>query len=334
MMLNNLTSISLVLLLGMSSSAWSAPSSGFITLDKLESAVNNSLILKSDIKEFRDTLPLRAQLDPLFAGTAVAAKGPRASDAEITQFLEDEKIIEQQFPVSDTEGEQEINQIQANNRISRENLIAALKEQNFTYEKYQQMIKSSLSKRNLIDRDIRTKVSISDDDVKNYFYNNLSKNSSAPMAYKIKIITISPENYKDRSAAKETADRALKALKGGESFEEVAKRVSDDPTAQTGGDLGTLSEDQMNPAFRSAVKKLQIGQVSDLLGDAKSRFFILKLVDISSTESDRLAKMSNEIRSQLAAAEYQRQIQLWIERQRQIAFIHRSGQPSIAGIKQ
>jgi peptidyl-prolyl cis-trans isomerase SurA len=170
--------------------------------------------------------------------------------------------------------------------------------------------------------------------VKNYYYNNLSGSSSAPVAYKVKIITVSPSNYKISSAARDAAERALEAVKSGEPFEEVAKRLSDDVTASSGGELGTLSDDQMSPMIRDQLKKMKIGEVSGVLGDGKSRYFILKLVDISSAQDDRLQKMSTEIRAQLAAVEYQRQISLWIERQRQNAFIHRAGESSIARLPQ
>jgi peptidyl-prolyl cis-trans isomerase SurA len=300
-----------------------------VTIDRLEASVNASLILLSDVRKFRQTMPLRSQLDPLFAGTAVASQGNKATDADIVQFLVDERLIAQQFPVTDSEVEQEINSIQANNKIDRGALKAALQEQGFTFEDYFELIRTSAAKRNLIDRDIRTKVSISDDDVKNYFYNHYSKSSSTPLAYRVRIITVSPSNYKSAGAAKEIADRALREIRAGEPFEEVAKRVSDDGSASSGGDLGTLTDDQMSPAIKEQLKKLQIGQVSEVLGSASSRYFILKLVDVSSGEGDRFEKMKEEIRNQLATSEYQHQITLWLDRQRQGAFIHRAGAPSV-----
>lgn len=306
-------------------SAQAAP----ITLDRLEASVNASLVLSSDVQKFKQTLPLRSQLDPLFSGTAVAAQGSKASHAEIVQFLIDERLIALQFPVSDSEVEQEINSIQSNNRVDRNGLRAAIKEQGFAFEDYFALIRSSVAKRNLIDRDIRTKVSISDDDIKNYFYNHYAKKSSAPMAYKVRLLSVSPSNYKSVGAARETIDRALKEVRAGEPFEEVAKRISDDPSRDTGGDLGTLTDDQMSPAIRETLKKLQIGQVSDVLGDPKSRFFVLKLLDVASGESDRLNRMKDEIRNQLVAAEYRHQVQLWLERQRQSAFVRKAGEPSV-----
>jgi peptidyl-prolyl cis-trans isomerase SurA len=302
-------------------------------IDRLEASVNSSLILHSDIDQFRRTERLRSQLDPLFAGTTVASKGAAATDAEIVSFLIDERLITQQFPVSDSDAEQEVNTIQSNNHIDREQLKRALKDQGFSYDEYFELIRSSASKRNLIDRDIRTKVTISDDDVKNYFYNHYSRSENAPKAYRLAIITIATRNYKNPGAAKETAARALADIKGGESFDEVAKRMSDDGSASGGGDLGELTDDQLSPVIRDQVKKMKIGEISPVFGSQGSgAFMIVRLLDVRSADTDKLDRMKDEIRNQLSAGEYQHQIALWIERQKQTAFLHRAGEPSFVGI--
>jgi peptidyl-prolyl cis-trans isomerase SurA len=60
----------------------------------------------------------------------------------------------------------------------------------------------------------------------------------------------------------------LKTLKAraqaGESFADLAKKYSeDDETAPLGGDLGTLSVDQLQPDFLATVKTLSPGEISD-----------------------------------------------------------------------
>ncbi|MCM2278018.1 MAG: peptidylprolyl isomerase [Oligoflexia bacterium] len=307
--------------------AWTAPT----LIDRLEASVNSAIILHSDVMRFRKTEKLRAQLDPLFSGTSVAAKGSAATDRDIIDFLIDEKIVSQLFPVSDAEVEQEINSIQANNRIDRASLRSALAQQGFAFEDYFELIRASASKRNLIDRDIRTKVSVTDADVKNYFYNKYSKESSS-RSYKLKIIVLSASNYKSGAEAKSAAQLARKALEQGEAFEDVAKRYSDDSSAETGGELGTLTEEQMSPAIREQVKKLRIGQVSEIFGTPATGYYLLKLVDVESGESARLEKLKDEIRNQLLASEYQHQISLWLDRQRQNAFIHRAGENPLQGL--
>src|SRR5687768_11456306 len=100
----------------------SVSSAHAVVLDRLEASVNSSLVLLSDLRKFRQVVALRAQLDPLFSGTPLASQGPKASDADIREFLIDERLILQQFPVTDAEVEQEINSIQANNKIDRDTL--------------------------------------------------------------------------------------------------------------------------------------------------------------------------------------------------------------------
>jgi parvulin-like peptidyl-prolyl isomerase len=301
-------------------------------IDRLDASINGSLVLDSDVTQFRKTVRLRQQLDPLFTGTAVANAGASATTADIVQFLVDEKIISQQFPVNDSDVEQEINSIQSNNHIDRNALKSALRDQGFRFEDYFELIRSSASKRNLIDRDIRSKATVSDDDVKNYFLNHYAQDSQGERSYTIKIILVSPASYKTAAAARDIAEKALESLRGGEKFEEVAKRVSDDVSAASGGELGTMTEDQMSPIIRDEVKKLQTGQTSSVIGNSKTGFFIIKLVDIKVGESARLVKLREEIRQQLIAAEYQHQIQLWLQRQRQASFIHIAGQEAVLGI--
>ncbi len=297
--------------------------SASVLLDRLEASVNASIILRSDITKFKETLKLRAQMDPLFNETTVGTKGESASNSEIVEFLIDEKLIAQEFPVSDAEVEQSINSIQTNNKLDRAGLKSALAEQGFSFEDYFNLIRMSRCKTNLIDRDIRTKVTISDDDVKNFFYNNYSQGAPAAINYHLQLISVSTKSFKTPSAAYDVATSALKQIQGGESFDEVAKRVSDHPSASSGGDLGELTEEQISPEIRGQLKDLAIGKVSALFGGPSSNaYFILKLLDKKSAEGERFEKMKGEIRNHLFASEYQHQLTLWISRQRQNASLH------------
>jgi peptidyl-prolyl cis-trans isomerase SurA len=292
-------------------------------IERLEAAVNNQIVMMSDLARFRKTIPLRAQLDPLFGGTALAKEGAGASDAEILEFLIDEKIILQQFPMTDAEVETEVNSIQANNHITREQLKQAIGAQGFSFEDYFQLIRIGAAKRNLIDREIRTKVSVSEDDVRNYYYNHYAKGKPAPQAYQVEIVTQSD---------KLKIEQALRDLKKGAAFADIAKKYSDDDSAESGGALGTLTADQMNKGIRTVIQKMKVGETSPILGNAKTKYFFLRLAGVKAADDQRLKAMDDQIRAQLAGGEYQRQLQLWLERQRQVAYIRRAGEAPIAGL--
>ena len=297
-----------------------------VVIDRLEASVNSSLILKSDLARFRKSAQLRAQLDPLFGGTPLAKKGSAASDADIVDFLISERLITQVFPASNADVEQAISSIQSANRISRDALKTALKEQGFDFDEYFELIRTSVSKQNLIRQEIQPKVTISDEDVRTHLDQagvSDTANDPAAKSFHARILVVSPKNFKSPSAARQTIERASKEIQDGQPFEEVAKRVSDDPSAAAGGDLGVVPGDVLSKEIRDALVKLSPNQVSGVLGGPKSRYFLLQLLGTQSLAKERNQKVTDEVRAKLAAVEYQRQILLWIERQRQGAFVHR-----------
>lgn len=283
-----------------------------VLLDRIEGTVNRSLILSSDVQTFKKTLKLRAQLDPLFAGSSIAKKTTEASKEDIIQFLVDERVISEQFPVTDAEVEQEINTIQSNNRIDRKTLRSTLASQGFDFSDYFELIRISIAKRNLIDRDIRTKVFISDEDIKNHFFQNVMKKEGATFSYSIKIV-----RGTNRDQLKIIRDQ----LKSGDSFATVSARHESDPTLQF-TDLGYLSDNEMSAAIKSEVKKMKIGDSSEILPADGSTFMVVRLDDIRTGQEERLKQVRDEIQSKLLTQEYQHQIQLWLERQRQNVYLY------------
>lgn len=302
-----------------------------VVIERLQASVNSQIILLSDIRDFRRTLKLRAQIDPLFAGTPLAQKGKDISDEEILEFLVNERLIAQLFPVTDGEVEQSITEIQTSNRMDRSALKSALLSEGFDFLDYFELIRSSTSKRVLIDREIKTKVTITEDDLKNEFLNGST--SSAPRIYQLKLISVSVKNFKSSQHALDQMNQGVKEIRGGVSFEDVARKISDAANASAGGDLGALPEDQLSPIYREQIKKLRIGDVSEpFLTQDKASFQVLKLTDIKTQDQDQFDKHKDELRSRLATREYQRQILLWLERQKQGAYIHRKGRSALEGL--
>jgi peptidyl-prolyl cis-trans isomerase SurA len=305
-----------------------------ILLDQLEASVNSTMILTSDIRQFRKTLPVRAQLDPLFGMSPLAQQGPHAKKSDIIEFLINEKLISNEYPVTNGEVEQSINSIQASNRMDRATLKAALSAQGVPFDDYFEITRGITSKSQLIDRDIRTRVVITDEDVKNEYFTKHASKAKNTRLFHLKWITLTLSNYKSSTAALQFAQDALKELKNGEAFEEVAKRFSDDDSGTSGGDLGIIAEDHLSQLL-APVKELQPGKFSGILGGpAVGRYLILKLADISVDNLRQLEEMKEKIRNELAATEFARQINLWLEKEHQRAFIHHAGESTLKEMSQ
>lgn len=68
---------------------------------------------------------------------------------------------------------------------------------------------------------------------------------------------------KDEDAARKKIEGAIERLKKGEDFAKVAAELSDDEsTKASGGDLGTVTDGQVDPAFAKAAMALEAGQLS------------------------------------------------------------------------
>lgn len=76
-----------------------------------------------------------------------------------------------------------------------------------------------------------------------------------------------------------TAEKALAALKNGESFAEVAARFSQDPKAQSGGDQGVLGRDDLPPSFGDTIFRLAAGETSAIV-EAEYGFQIFKVEEV------------------------------------------------------
>jgi len=92
------------------------------------------------------------------------------------------------------------------------------------------------------------------------------------------------EGKLDSAAAKATADSVMAQLKAGASFEELAKKYSQDTgTKDKGGDLGYFERRMMVKEFDEAAFKMKVG---DIVGPIQTNFgyHIIKLTDRMDTQ--------------------------------------------------
>lgn len=299
---------------------WAVPTWGWgSTVDKIVAIVNNELILLSDMTRFQSTLSLRKEIDPLY-GLSESSSQLATDRKALLQYLIEERLAAQAFKISDSEVEQEIKNVMKTNNLDQTQLEAFLKTKGFDYDDYSEVMRVGLQKRNLLDREIRVRVNISDDDVKNYYYNMALKDSANSLEYSLQMIIIQTKSFKSKKLAQDTAQAALQSIRQGEPFSDVAKRYQDGGSATVNEDSGYIAGDQLTPSIRNAIKGLRIGAVSDIIA-VNEALYIIRLIDARSMESKKFEEDKEKIRETLAKVEYKRQLGIWGERARSSAFI-------------
>jgi peptidyl-prolyl cis-trans isomerase D len=105
------------------------------------------------------------------------------------------------------------------------------------------------------------------------------------------------------AAALEKSQSIVARLDAGESFEDLAKELSDDPgSAASGGDLGFFGRGMMTPEFEEAVFGLQKGERSQPV-KSPFGFHIIELLDIKPEVAIPLAEVRDELVDQLLSEE-------------------------------
>jgi peptidyl-prolyl cis-trans isomerase C len=97
---------------------------------------------------------------------------------------------------------------------------------------------------------------------------------------------------------KATAEKAVREIDAGSPFEEVARRLSRDPSAASGGYQGELSRADLPPAFAEVIFGLEAGDVSRLV-PAEYGFHIFQVVSREPAQVVPLEQARGEILGRL-----------------------------------
>jgi len=167
-----------------------------------------------------------------------------------------------------------------------------LKESGLTVDDLKSDIRRQLSIQKLLNREVAAKISITDQDVADFYNANRAQFNFVEPQYHIAQIVVTPRpdpsvhNGKNDKAANEaeagrkTAMLSQK-LSAGADFTQLAQDYSEDGTASTGGDLGYNPESSFNrsdPVLKRTVLSLKPGEVSRPVQLKDGRYVIIKLI--------------------------------------------------------
>ncbi|MBW1783748.1 MAG: peptidylprolyl isomerase [Deltaproteobacteria bacterium] len=186
-------------------------------------------------------------------------------DDLIDQKIALEKIKELEITVSSQEVDRAIERVKEDNQLTQEDLIAQLKERGISYEKYKESIKNELERIRLINYEVKSKILIREEDIKEYYHQHKDEFTSEGKV-RLALIYLKQNDPADKNEAQslyQKAQEILSMIKGGEDFSKLAKRFSKGPGASEGGDLGVFKITELNPEMAEIVKDLSTGDVSE-----------------------------------------------------------------------
>lgn len=279
-------------------------------VDKTVALVNSEVILLSDLQTFKKNFSLRKELDPFIS----LHNGPLGEKKEIQEYLIQEKLVLQKQPPVEEEVEEEINAVQRNNKIDRNQLKEVLRSQGVRFEDYRQLMMISVSKRKLVDRELRSLAAISDEDVKNHYYTDPSFRSTREGNKLVLTYTLQQLILPNL----DLANQAQKRLNAGEDFDAVTADLS--PKGAESSTLKNISEDNLNAKIRESIQGLKVGESTKPIS-AGSGYILLKITEIGAPKDPVFEREKERIRGLLFQKALVTQLKLWTEREKASSYV-------------
>jgi peptidyl-prolyl cis-trans isomerase SurA len=219
-------------------------------------------------------------------GDAPQDPSPEQADIvrlNILQKMIDDEILQQQatklnLAASDEDVNAKLTEMKA--LLTQEEFDKQLKERGITLDDLKRDVRRQLTRTKLVNREIESKINITDAEITNYYNANKSEFNLIEPRYRLAQIVVTgnpPQqggNPQTRKAPNEgEARKEIQAihtrLESGEDFAALASQFSENAnSAQNGGDMGFIFETQLRgqlPDVYNAVTKLRPGQISDSL---------------------------------------------------------------------
>jgi len=183
----------------------------------------------------------------------------------VTEKLLETEIREAGIKVSDAEVDEYIEQIKTRNKLSDDDLRTALSREGQTLASYRASVKRELEKNEMINRQVRAKVNISNEDAERYYKLNMKNYSSGERARLRHILLSVPEKASgdEIRAIFGKAGGVYERLKAGEDFAKLAIEYSEGAGHADGGNIGWVQRGTLVKEIEEvAFEKLSVGQMS------------------------------------------------------------------------
>ncbi len=163
-------------------------------------------------------------------------------------------------------------------------------------ERYRIPEKINVTYISLDPKDFEAQIKVTEQEVRDYYDVHL-ENYKVKDQVKARHILFKLEEGADEAQEKKVREKASSVLakaRKGEDFAELAKKYSEGPSKDAGGDLGYFSKGQMVKPFEDAVFNLKKGEISDLV-KTPFGYHIILVEDVKESRTKELGEVREEI---------------------------------------
>lgn len=157
-------------------------------------------------------------------------------------------------------------------------------------------LKERLRKNVLLDtyvKDLQSGIKVNDDEAKKYYENNKDK-FKQPEQVKVSHIILRTGKKAKYDNPEKKMNEIYGEIQNGKSFEEMAKKYSEDGSAEKGGSLGFIQKGKTVPAFEKVAFSTEVGKISKPF-KTKFGYHIVKVTDKQEARQKSYSEVKDDI---------------------------------------
>ena len=237
---------------------------------------------------------------------------------------EDGRAAVTRIDVTDAKVDRALQNLMRENNLTEDTLKMALGRQGMTVSDFRVQKKKELTKMKIVQLKVRSRVSVTDEDVKTA--QRQQERAAASLGFsKVRarhILYLVPQG-EDGEVQKRKALQARVKVERGADFAELAAAESEDPGSRArGGDLGVFGRGEMVPEFERVAFEAPIGKV---VGPVRTTFgwHIIRVDEHVEEAAADVGAAAELIRNQLFSKELESQFEQYLDELRREAYIEK-----------
>ena len=294
-------------------------------VDRIVAVINDDIILQSEFDVTANLFLKNAQRqnpDTMVSNTLTQDQ----KNLIINQLINDKLILQQVSQYGIKVDEEEVNnnieRIKAANNLSDAAMLRMIELDGMTYEEFKTKIKDQLLQIRLVNRQVKSKVIITEAEMRAYYDDNIEVYSGKAKYHLRQILVRSSASASDdeKRSTFGMVQNIYDRLKAGEKFTELAKVYSQSSSANEGGDLGFFELRLLAPQIREAISDLSKGGFTNII-ESDQGYQILYVEDIETTQGQTFEDAISAIEEKLYAERMEEKFQAWLTDLRKKAHI-------------
>src|ERR1700728_1210670 len=194
---------------------------------------------------------------------------------------------------------------QQNGLATLDDLQKGVEASGLSWEDYKTTIRNGLLQKEVVQREVGSRVDISPDEVKQY-YDAHPQEFMLPERVTLSEISVSTEgkNPEELAALRSKAEGLRTSVINGDDFSQVARLYSQGSTAKDGGALGTFKRGELSQQIEDVVFQMSRGQITDVI-QTRTDFEFLLVDDHLQAGLQPIDKVQTDIRNTIHAQKVQ-----------------------------